>query len=76
MFYYVYLLIYLMFIYDSVKKTQNMPSWRKPKKKEKKKIGALLETKSVTLKLHENFKYMLNFAPDSLWHISFEGEIL
>lgn len=62
MFYYVYLLIYLMFIYDSVKKNTEHAKLKNTKKKEKKKIGALLETKSVTLKLHENFQIHVKFC--------------
>lgn len=64
MFYSVYLLIYLMFIYDSVKKKHRtcQVEENQKKKRKRKKIGALLETKSVTLKLHENFQIHVKFC--------------
>lgn len=73
-FYSAYVFIYLMFIYDNVKKKNTEHG--KLKKTKRKKIEHSLKQNLYLWNFMKNFKSMLKFAPDNLWHISLEGEIL
>lgn len=72
-FYSAYLFIYLMFIYDNVKKNTEHGKLKKTKRK---KIEHSLKQNLYLWNFIKNFKSMLKFAPDNLWHISLEGKIL